>query len=382
MFYIIFFSQICVSGHKMSLLKWQEMARSKSALGKKINFVHDAITQKKLGDETSQIGFEKMFKPITSKLDESIASNLRSRSSFQPRKKKAKKAEIDYYPEVDPFENMDVEGLFEDPVPPQSKKQISAAPPTYEEVIQEVGEDPPEYDEDEFPDYGLAEGDEAEAEVELTQEDIVEISDPILTDEDEFPDYGLAEGDEAEAEVELTQEDIVEISDPILTGLNILSYKTVDATLASSETSATQKKNFLEKSVIPDAIFRRNQLKGYKSSITKQFKKGEISKSFRNKQNDRIDRSFRVLNDNIKYYQQKSTKMGSGLRRKKGGSIRFFSNPKELLQKLEVIIGSILAGNTNQGIRNTGVEILDFLLKEGAINKSQHERIFKKYFNL
>ena len=92
MFYIIFFSQICVSGHKMSLLKWQEMARSKSALGKKINFVHDAITQKKLGDETSQIGFEKMFKPITSKLDESIASNLRSRSSFQPRKKKSQKS--------------------------------------------------------------------------------------------------------------------------------------------------------------------------------------------------------------------------------------------------------------------------------------------------
>ena len=35
------------------------MAKSKSALGKKINFVHNAITQKKLGEETSQIGFEK-----------------------------------------------------------------------------------------------------------------------------------------------------------------------------------------------------------------------------------------------------------------------------------------------------------------------------------
>ena len=320
------------------------MAKSKSALGKKINFVHNAITQKKLGEETSQIGFEKMFKPITSKLDESIASNLRPRSSFQPRKKKAKTAEIDYFPEVDPFEDMDVEGLFEDPVPPQSKKQISAAPPTYEEIIQEVGEDPPEYDEDEFPDYGLEAGDETEAETELTQEDIAEISDPILAD------------------------------------LNILSYNTVDAALASSETSATQKKNFLEKSVIPDAIFRRNQLKGYKSSITKQFKKGEISQSFRDKQNTRIDRSFKVLNEYINYYQQKSTKMGSGLRRKKGGSIRFFSNPKELLQKLEVIIGSILAGNTNREIRNTGVEILDFLLKKGAINKSQHEKLFKNYF--
>ena len=322
------------------------MAKSKSALGKKINFVHNAITQKKLGEETSQIGFEKMFKPITSKLDESIASNLRPRSSFQPRKKKAKTAEIDYFPEVDPFEDMDVEGLFEDPVPPQSKKQISAAPPTYEEIIQEVGEDPPEYDEDEFPDYGLEAGDETEAETELTQEDIAEISGPILAD------------------------------------LNILSYNTVDAALASSETSATQKKNFLEKSVIPDAIFRRNQLKGYKSSITKQFKKGEISQSFRDKQNTRIDRSFKVLNDYIKYYQQKSTKMGSGMRRKKGGSIRFFSNPKELLKKLEVIIGSILAGNTNREIRNTGVKILDLLLKEGVINRSHHEKLFKNYFKL
>ena len=326
----------------MSLLKWQEMARSKSALGKKINFVHDAITQKKLGDETSQIGFEKMFKPITSKLDESIASNLRPRSSFQPRKKKAKTAEIDYFPEVDPFEDMDVEGLFEDPVPPQSKKQISAAPPTYEEVIQEVGEDPTEYDEDEFPDYGLAEGDEAEA------------------------------------------EEIAEISDQYLTELNILSYTAVDSTLASPETSAAQKRNFLEKSVIPDAIFRRNQLKGYKSSFTKKFKKGEITEEQKNWQHQRIDRSFRVLNDYIKYYKAKQkTLTGSGVRRrKKGGSIRFFSNPKELLKKLEVIIGSILAGNTNREIRNTGVEILDFLLKEGVINRSHHEKLFKNYFKL
>ena len=60
----------------MGLLKWQEMAKSKSALGKKINFVHNAITQKKLGEETSQIGLEKMFKPVTSKLDDVVASNL------------------------------------------------------------------------------------------------------------------------------------------------------------------------------------------------------------------------------------------------------------------------------------------------------------------
>ena len=117
----------------MSLLKWQEMAKSKSALGKKINFVHNAITQKKLGEETSQIGFEKMFKPITSKLDESIASNLGLLPRAKPaRKKKAKLEGIDYFPDVDPFEDMDVEGLFDEtaqrlrlfPPNPRSKFQL------------------------------------------------------------------------------------------------------------------------------------------------------------------------------------------------------------------------------------------------------------------
>ena len=80
-------------GYKMSLLKWQEMAKSKSALGKKINFVHNTITQKRLGEETSQIGFEKMFKPVTSKLDDvmgpSAASNLPRPQKQPARRKKA-----------------------------------------------------------------------------------------------------------------------------------------------------------------------------------------------------------------------------------------------------------------------------------------------------
>ena len=331
-------------GYKMSLLKWQEMAKSKSALGKKINFVHNAITQKKLGDETSQIGFEKMFKPITSKLDESIASNL-SRPQKQPaRRKKAKLEGIDYFPDVDPFEDMDVEGLFDEtaPVSPQPEKQISAAaPPTYEEIIQEVGDDdPPEY-------------------------------------EDETPDYALKPEDEVEAE----DEDVTEMLNKYLTDLNILSYTTVGVTLNSSKMSTTQKKNFLEKSVLPDAIYRRNQLKGYKASFAKKFRKGEITEEQKNLQDYRIDRSFKVLNDYIRHYKRKATQMkGSGLRRKKGGTISFFSNPKELLQKLEVIVGSILAGNTNQGIRNTGVGILDLLLSENFINRFQHEKLFRKYF--
>ena len=330
-------------GYKMSLLKWQEMAKSKSALGKKINFVHNAITQKKLGEETSQIGLEKMFKPVTSKLDDVIASNLGPLPRAKPaRRKKAKLEGIDYYPDVDPFEDMDVEGLFDEtaPVPPQAEKQISAAapkgpPPTYEEIMKDSGNGPPpEYEED----------------------DSLEDLPPV--------------GETEEA-------------NELLTLLGILNYNTVDKALGSSEFSATQKRNYLEKNILPDAIFRRNLLKGYKSSFTKKFKKGEITEEQKNWQHQRIDRSSQVLGEYIRHYRaKKNTLKGSGLRRRKkgGGAVRFFSNPKELLQKLEVIIGSILAGNTNVGIKNTGVGILDLLLKDGAINRSQHEKLFRKYF--
>ena len=50
----------------MSLLRWKELAKSKSELGNKINYVHNAITQHKIGEQTSQESFAKVFKPVTS----------------------------------------------------------------------------------------------------------------------------------------------------------------------------------------------------------------------------------------------------------------------------------------------------------------------------
>ena len=41
----------------MSLLKWKELAKRKTELGNKINYVHDLITQHKIGQETSQESF-------------------------------------------------------------------------------------------------------------------------------------------------------------------------------------------------------------------------------------------------------------------------------------------------------------------------------------
>ena len=158
----------------MSLLKWKELAKRKTELGNKINYVHNAITQHKIGEETSKGLFEKVFKPVTSKLDDVIDSNLNLRMP-QKRKRPLRKKEegIDYAPEVDPFEDMEIDDLFGDYIPPQQEKQLVPKPPTYEESLADVLEGkkeiyvdpqylsqdlqdlPPEYDDDEGVDYTM-----------------------------------------------------------------------------------------------------------------------------------------------------------------------------------------------------------------------------------
>ena len=152
----------------MSLLKWKELAKSKSELGNKINYVHNAITKHDIDQQTSQQGFSKVFKPITSKLDDVIDSNQVLR---MPRKKRPlKKGEVpDYGIDIeDEVPDMNLGDLFEQPVLPQQEKQLIPKPPTYEESLQDILEGkkeiyvdpqepqlPPEYDDDDEIDYGL-----------------------------------------------------------------------------------------------------------------------------------------------------------------------------------------------------------------------------------
>ena len=64
----------------------------------------------------------------------------------------------------------------------------------------------------------------------------------------------------------------------------------------------------------------------------------------------------------------------------KGGCIPIFKNdPEDLLSLLELIIGSIDAGNDNSKMKNRGMAIYDELLKLGAISKDQHEKLYIGY---
>lgn len=91
----------------MSLLKWQELANRKKELGDKINFVHDTILKNQLGEKTTQESFQKVFKPVTTKLDDVALSNLKLPKLQRKRGKKWKFPIMEFQHMMRIFLNMD-----------------------------------------------------------------------------------------------------------------------------------------------------------------------------------------------------------------------------------------------------------------------------------
>ena len=338
----------------MSLLRWKELAKSKSELGNKINYVHNAITQHKIGEQTSQESFAKVFNPVTSKLDDVFHSNLNLRMP-QRRKRPLKKGEVPNYgiDIEDEVEDMGLGDLFdEQPVLPQSEKQIVPKPPTYEESLADVLEGKKEIYID--PQY-------------LSQ-DSQEL--PPEYDDDEGVDYVMDDEDLIKA----TLEDI-----------GISNYEQIEKILDQPEMTVKKKRSFINK-IIKDATLKRQQLSGFKANVTKQYKSGNLSEAERQMQNKRIDNARVVLNEYINHYKTKfQTMKGSGIkgrRRKRGGNVMFFNDTKQLLKKLELIVGEIIAGNTSINMRNMGVNILDTLLRMSTINRPQYNQLYNQYFKV
>ena len=237
----------------MSLLRWKELAKSKSELGDKINYVCNAIKKHDIDQQTSQQGFSKVFKPITRKLDDVIDSNQVLR---MPRKKRPlKKGEVlDYGIDIeDEVPDMNLGDLFEQPVLPQQEKQLVPKPPTYEESLQDLLEGKKEFYVD--PQY-------------FPQE-------PELP-----PEY---------------DEDDEDMDNEILGDLGLQNYDSVEKVINQQEMTQQKNKKYLNK-IINGPKTKRNQLKGYKTSITKQFNSGFISEAFKQQENKRIDNARVTLN--------------------------------------------------------------------------------------
>ena len=338
--HLLFLYMIC-------LLKWKKLAKQNTELGNKINFVHDTILKNQLGEKTSQESLQKVFKPITTKLDDVAFRNLNI-----PRltKKRGKKLGVPDYGIAleDEVPDYGLDDFFDEGLVPENKKQIVPKPPTYEESLKDVLEgkkqiyvDPqyfPEEPQDMPPEY----------------------------EEDEDIDYALDEEDSANM---------------ILDDLDLSNYDDIEKQLNQPEMTQRKIKRYINKK-LKLAINKRHQLKGYKSQVSQAYNKGKMSEAQKTMDYKRIDDARAVLNQYIKHYENKVKMMeGSGLK-KRGGNIVFFNDVKQLLKKLELIVGEILAGNTSIEMRNTGVAILDMLLKTSKINKAQHEKLYKTYFKI
>ena len=290
-----------------------------------------------------EVEAEKLFKPITSELKELTAPKAPLR-----RLVKKKRPVPDYGIAIDDeVPDYGLDDLFDQPVLPENEKQIVPKPPSYEDVLKD-----------------LASG---EKQMYIDPAFMYEPEDLPPEYEEEVPDYNILEEDEI---------------NQALDKLNIPNYDDVELRLTEKGMDDKKSKAYL-KNILKNAKEKRQQLSGYSMNITKKLNSGSITEAEAQYRRKIIQDTRKVLTDYVNYNNQRLKNIkGSGLKKKtkKGGQIMFFNNPTEMMKKLELIIGSKVAGNNSIELRNTGVALLDILLRNSILNKSQYSKIYKKYF--
>ena len=332
----------------MSLLEWKKLAKQKTELGNKINFVHDTILKNQLGEKTSQESLQKVFKPITTKLDDVAFMNLNiPRLKKRGRNRGVPDYAVGVEDEDGGIPDYGLDDFFDEGLVPENEKQIVPKPPTYEESLK----------------------------------DILEGKKQIYVDPQYFPepqDMPPEYEDDEEINYALDEEDNANMT---LDDLDLSNYDDIEKQLNQPEMTPRKIKRYIDKK-LKDAIKVRNQLRGRKSQASQAYNKGNLNEAEKTLVFKILDNERVVVNQYIKHYANKvKTMEGSGLK-KRGGNIVFFNDVKQLLKKLELIVGEISAGNTSIEMRNTGVAILDMLLKTSKINKAQHEKLYKTYFKI
>ena len=321
------------------------MAEKRSELGKKINTVRETIKQKTISDQMGEVEAEKLFKPITSGLKDLTASKIPFR-----RLPKKKAPVPDYGIAIDDeVPDYGLDDLFDQPVLPENEKQIVPKPPSYEDVLKD-----------------LASG---EKRIYIDPEYMYEPEDLPPGYEEEGPDYNILEEDSI---------------NQVLDELQIPNYEDVELQLKQEDMNDTKRKSYLTKT-LKKAKEKRQQLNGYSADITKKLNSGSITEAESQYRRKIIQDTRKVLTDYINYNDQRLKNIkGSGLKKKikRGGQVQFFNNPTEMIKKLELIIGSMVAGNNSIELKNTGVALLDILLRNSILNKSQYNKIYKNYFSL
>ena len=330
------------------------MAEKSTKTGQTVNAIRESIKQKKIADTMGEAEAEKLFQPITTGLkDLKLAQNKPAKRFFKKKAPGGVAPDYGINIEDEGIPDYNLEDLFDEGVQPQDTKQLVPKPPSYEDVLKDLESGKKKISVD--PEY-------------MPQLEEIPEEDPPEYDEDDVPDY------------EILEEDRI---NETLDQLGISNYYEIESQLKRDDMSQKTRQTFLVKK-IEEATKKRQQLPGYKTHITKQLNKGLISQAEAQFGRKVIDDTRKVLNDYIGYHKSKLKSIkGSGLRRsaktKRGGNA-FFINPDDAIKKLQLIVGSIEAGNNSIELRNMGVAILDILLKNNIINKPVYNNFYKNFF--
>ena len=243
----------------MSLLKWKKLAKQKTELGNKINFVHNTILKNQLGEKTSQESFQKAFKPMTKKLDDVAFRNLNIPRLTKKRGKKLGVPDYGIALEDEDIPDYGLDDFFDEGLGPENEKQLVPKPPTYEESLKDILEGKkqiyvnPQY----FP--------------EEPQD---------LPPEYEEIDYALDEEDS---------------TNMILDNLELSNYDDIEKQLNQPEMTPLKKKLYINKK-LKDAVLKRQKLNGSKSQVSQSYKKGKISEEKKTLKYKIIDNARTVVN--------------------------------------------------------------------------------------
>jgi len=209
---------------------------------------------------------------------------------------------INYAPDVDPYEDMDVEGLLnlEDYVPPQGEKQIAPKPPKYQKFQMDPSywqmdpgmSPPPAYD-----DLSIA----------MEPDESLAIEAPPDEEEDEEED----EGDEAKFD----EGDINKIFDDY----GLPNYDDVQKRLEEPEMTATKKRKYFDK-VLKDAeSMRKSEKTIQKTHAFNALNRGEITQKEKDRVYKYVSKLEKVIKDYKDYHKKQKKKIqGKGMQKGRG----------------------------------------------------------------
>ena len=69
----------------------------------------------------------------------------------------------------------------------------------------------------------------------------------------------------------------------------------------------------------------------------------------------------------------------SGKSRMIGSSVMYYQDPKQLEDRLTILVGSMNAGNNIPVLKNDLSQINGELLRIGATDKTMHEKLYNRY---